>query len=190
LLELYKGRKVSSWLIRLKKTGSFGDEILATLSVPFVTLKDGEIKVGNIEKVTFQVLYAASSISMRLSNLTCPAFRHRKRIAKIDIMDQPGSLKMIIISPSEEYKPGSKITEFSFGNITFNGGNSLKGKYYLELSMFGSADQFKKSSWVNFDQYVEIASEAEVDLKGCDSENDAISPKQDEGSVQKFKFGR
>ena len=190
LLELHKTRKASAWLIRVKRGGAYGDEVLATLAVPFIHLKKNQVKVGNISRVTFQILYAASSISMRLSNLNCPAFNHRKKIEAMSINHEPSSLKLIVISPIEEYKLNNKVTEFSYGNITFNGGNQLKGKYSFELALYGTGDSQKKSSWLAFEQIVEVVKEQEVDLKGCEGDVVPMYDDKSKKGVEKFKFGR
>lgn len=134
------------------------------------------------------VYYAASSISTRLDNLPCPALDHRLVIEDSDLIDNKNQNNLWVTSAVDKKQLTAKVQMISYSPITLNGGMSLKGEYYIDLALYNTATKYRVTSWVTVSNYVSVAKEENVVIKGC--ENYIVPDKGAEDGVKKFKFGR
>ncbi len=190
---LWESRKVDSWFIKVSRIGHMGRQQLTQMAVPYGSIKRGEFSKGRITKISYSVYYAAASISIRLSNLQCPALNHRKLINNVEVRNNHVSLKSIHVGASEEFPINDQYENLSFGKLVLNGSSTLKGTYNAEIAFFSSVEKRIKSSFIDFPQSIIIGHEEEVDLPGCLYEDvPQLDPndKSKENNIDQFKFGR
>lgn len=193
LQTLGREKEVDSWLIRVKKRGNVGTNVMGYFYVPLVQKGSGgsSLRVKQFQKGFFYVFYAAAAMSKRFELLACPAFNHRKVIENIDLSPALGKEKTFTVSKVSLGVLSAKIEKFGYHKMIFNGGMDLTGEYFIELAFYNSEKKERKSDWVEVSERVTVESEREKEVKGCVGSEVPPRPKSDDvDPVQKYKFGR
>jgi len=190
---LYEKKNIDSWLIRLKRKQGLHSEILGYYSMTMISpdpRHSSRLRFRSPKKASIGINYAASSISMRLSELPCPALNHRLLIDDYEVKNKGTNKQSWVVSGVDDYYVSPKVTMISYSPITVNGGMKLKGDYSVELAFYNQKLKRRLSSFVTLMNIASVEKEAEVTVKGCEN---YIVPNREEGEgnpVQRFKFSR
>ncbi len=190
---LYEKKKIDAWLIKLERKEGLRTEILGYYSMMLVSpdpRNPNNLRFSSPKKGSIGVNYAASSISMRLSELPCPALNHRLLIDEHDLKSMGPSKQEWVVSGADDYYVPAKVTMISYSPVTVNGGMELKGDYTVEIAFYNQKLKRRLSSFVALVNAASVEKEIEVAVKGC--ENYVVPERQREGEdpVKKFKFSR
>lgn len=186
---LHKKKKVDSWLLKVSRKSSLRRETVGYFSVEFMSKKRGTPRVRLVRKTGVGVFYSAASISMRLSKSLCPAFKHNK---KIDDIELQGSFteQMISLTAGDIERINAKVPEVTYSPLSFNGGSSLKGTYYVDIALYNKNEKTRYSSYLRTGKQIVIDKEESVFLKGCQGKEPVGSSNESEDPVKKFRFKR
>lgn len=189
---LYSKKGIDSWLIKLSRKQGLRTETLGFYSMMLVSPdpRDSQnLRFSSPKKGSIGINYAASSISMRLNELPCPALNHRYIISSLSLKAQSIKPKQNwVVSGADDIKVNRKVELISYSPVTVNGGMELKGDYSIELAFYNQKSKRRLSSFVELEKVVSLDKEEVVAVEGCEN---YIVPERGKGdSIKKFKFGR
>ncbi len=189
---LYDKKKIDAWLIKLERKQGLHTEILGYYSMMLVSpdpRNSSHLRFSSPKKGSIGVNYAASSISMRLNELPCPALNHRLLIDDYEIKKSGLSKQEWVVSGADDYYVPAKVTMISYSPVTVNGGMELKGDYSVEIAFYNQKLKRRLSSFVPLVNAARVEKEIEVAVKGCEN---YVVPDREKGDdpVKKFKFSR
>ncbi len=181
---------VDSWIIKVKRRGMMRNETIGYLYVPIILPgQKNAMRINQLKKGSFRILYSASSVSTRFSNLPCPAFKHDLLIEKVGLGDEQPFTSKISVSPVEEERLLVRVEEFNYSNTSLNGGKELRGDYYIEIGFYNKERKFKLSNFIELNGSAKVVREKSVPISGC--ENFKIPPRVEEsGGMDKFKWNK
>lgn len=190
---LYEKKKIDAWLIKLERKDGLHSETLGYYSMMLVSpdqRNSNRLRFSSPKKGSIGVNYAASSISMRLSELPCPALNHRLLIEDYELKTMGVSKQEWVVSGADDYYVPAKVTMISYSPVTVNGGMRLKGDYTVEIAFYNQKLKRRLSSFVPLVNAARVEKEVEVAVKGC--ENYLVPERERNGDnpVRKFKFSR
>jgi hypothetical protein len=164
---LIENKNVDSWIIRLvvrrgSKTQDLGS--LYTLFRPRKASRTSQ-KGGPASTVTFKVFYAAAYASERFRAFDCPAFSHNK---KIDSMEIVGTNQEFSLNVTHSFPYLEKSNPVELTPSAFNGGNSLEGKYYLEIAPYDSQRKMIHADFKRIPMSISVNSEESIRVQSCD----------------------
>lgn len=178
LEEIANNRAVDSWYIQMRR----GGEVLQRTAAPF------QASGKQIRAITYNIQYAASALSMRFAQSSCPAFQHKKTIEKVSLTTLPKGNHQITLSPLNESKMNASFEFFEMRPNSINGGHQLQGEYRFEIALFDSKTKTLRSNFMTYPEAAVVGFEKDTPIKGCEGFS---MPDQNSGSdVQEFKFGR
>lgn len=178
---LLEERGVDSWYLQLHRRGASRTEVLHRTVVPLSQ------SVGQVKTALFPIHYSASAISMRMAESPCPNFSHRYLIEGVSTKSQPVGLQTLTISPVNEAYVGGGYVKAEIRPSSINGGARLIGDYRLEIALFDSKSNRRKSNFMIMNDVVNVARETIIDIRGCEGFQMPDAPKQD---MKEFRFGR
>jgi hypothetical protein len=180
---------VDSWIVKVKRRGMMRNETMGYLYIPIILPgQKNSMRINQLSTGSFKVFYAASAVSSRFSRLPCPAFKHDYIVEKVEVARTSPLMRKLVVSPVEEQRILAKVEEFNYAHTIVNGGEELRGEYYLEIAFYNKERKVKLSNWIELDGLAKVLRERSVPLKGC--ENFKIPPRgKDENLYQKFNFG-
>lgn len=163
---LQEKHDIDAWIIRLIVQRGSETLDLGSLYAPFQSRKlfRGNHKTGAPSNVSFKVYYSAAYASERFRSFSCPAFGHN---LKIDSMSIKGDNEPFTISvtKSSPYPEKTQLVELS--PSAFNGGNTLKGEYFVEIAPYNSKKKVILSNFKRIPQSIVISKEERIEIKSC-----------------------
>jgi hypothetical protein len=183
-LMLHKNFGVDSWLIRVRRKGDYGrGGVEGYYYVPLVRIDAVRgLKVQSISSSSFKVYYASASMSQRFENFFCPAFNHRFYINEVELKDDSSSRKQSFnVFKADIYQVQGKVEPYNMTSFKLNGGNSLVGRYLVELALYDTVEKRRKSNYLPFQELIEVIDERRKEVKGCGSFK--IPPKTEQYNV-------
>jgi hypothetical protein len=179
---------VDSWIIKVKRKGMMRNETMGYLYIPIILPGQKNVmRINQLSTGSFKVYYAASAVSSRFSNLPCPAFKHDLIIEKVALESSSSLVTDLVVSPVEEQRILAKVEEFSYAHSIINGGEELRGEYYLEIAFYNKERKVKLSNFIQLDGVGKVLRERSVPITGC--ENFKVPPRgRDENKYQKFQW--
>ena len=188
LMELYKKKRVDSWIIKVERnTVRKGKEVIGYFMVPLRVQTNKGLRISSSRLIRFRVYYAAASVSPRFQLFSCPAFEHNLQMVKFDIRKARSVQESIAIRRMNKMK--GKIESAGFASLEFNGGMSLKGEYTTSVALFNSDSRVFMSEYVPVRDTISVTGERPVVIRGCG--NFIISDRDEqkkEHSLKKIKF--
>jgi len=164
---LIEHKGITAWIVRLiaQKQGS-GEQDLGSLYAPFRSRKSirGMEGKGAPSSITMKIFYAASYASERFRAFKCPAFNHDKKIGSIKAIGENEPFE-ISVGQAVHYQERSQLIDLN--PSSFNGGNSLAGRYYIEIAPYDHEKKMIHSSFKRIPKYIEISQEESVAMKSC-----------------------
>lgn len=157
---------VDAWILRIIAQRGSETQDLGSLYTPFQTKKiiRGSHKTGAPSNVSFKVYYAAAYASERFRTFSCPAFGHNLKIDSMSINGDDSEFSLSI-TQSMPYPERSQLVELS--PSAFNGGNSLKGEYFIEIAPYNSEKKVILASFKRLPQSIVISSEEKKNISSC-----------------------
>ena len=156
---------VDSWIMRLIVQRGSEQQDLGSLYIPFRSYKINRGSKANApNNASIKVYYAAAYASERFRNLSCPPFGHDLRIKTMEIKGEASEFTLSV-TQSTPYSEKSQLAQLS--PSTFNGGNSLKGEYFIEIAPYNAKKKVILSSFKRIPQSIVILSEERIDVKNC-----------------------
>lgn len=162
---LTQQKNVDAWILRLIVNRDSKTQDLGSLYSLFRPRKlSRAFGSGAASSVTMKVYYAAAFASERFRTFKCPAFGHTKKINKMSIIgeNEPFSLLMGQAFP---YNEKSQLVELT--PSSFNGGNSLKGEYFVEIAPYDSKRKLIHSSFKRIPMSIIVEREESVPVRSC-----------------------
>lgn len=164
---LHKNRSIDSWIIRLIVERPNETQDLGSLYVPFKKISktraanDGSAPTS----ATLKIYYAAAYASERFRAFRCPAFGHNLKIKnmKVEGENTPFDILMDKMIPY-----GEKSQKVELSASSFNGGNSLIGKYFLEIAPYNSEQKMIRANFKRLPSYIAVTKEVHIPLKSCE----------------------
>lgn len=187
LVRIIKKYGVDSWLVQVKKKGLLKTDTLGSFYVPFYVNKPdvGNLIINQRKDVTFKVLYTAAKFQVRFSHFVCPAFGHDLVISELDITKAKQKRKQLVMRPGKSRRYTKRIEPFNY-KLIFDGGMSMIGEYYVEISFFNKKKKRILSNSINVGQKVVISEEEREVLTGCrNSDGVGKMPKRKRGTTYK-----
>lgn len=167
LAYLTEHKGVDAWIVRLIVYRGSEQQDLGSLYAEFRprVVGRGAQSAGAATSVSMKVYYAAAYASERFRTFRCPAFGHTKKISDMSIRgsDEEFSLAIAGAVPYNE-----KSQRVELAPTAFNGGNSLKGEYYVEIAAYDSKNKTLHSTFKRIPMTVSIDSEEEIRIPSCD----------------------
>lgn len=158
-------RGIDAWIIRVISLKGSEQQDLGSLYTNFRPSRKSRVESGSAAKtVSVKIYYAAAYASERLRNSRCPSFNHDKKIASMEIVGEDSTFS-IPIGSGIPYGERSQLIELS--PSSFNAGNSLEGKYYLEIAAYNSRKKEIVSTFKRLPKYILISSEEKVLIESC-----------------------
>ena len=188
---LFKEKGINAWLIKLERKQGLRSETLGYYSMLLVSpdpRSPENLRFNSPRKGSLGVNYAASSISMRLNELPCPALNHRLLIDDYGLKENSVPRQQWVVSGADDYYVPSKVTMISYSPIEVNGGMQLKGEYFVEIAFYNHKLKRRLSPFVALEKVAAIDKEVEVAVKGC--ENYIVPERGKDDVIDKFKFKR
>ena len=181
---------VDSWIVRVKRKGMMRNETIGYLYVPIILPgQKNAMRINQLKKGSFRILYSASSVSSRFSNLPCPAFNHDYLIEKTEVGEAKPFSSKISLSPVEEERLLVRVEEFNYSNTSLNGGKELRGDYYVDIAFYNKERKTKLSNFIELDGIAKVIREKSLSLSGC--ENYKIPPRMEGGDgLNQFKWNK
>ncbi|ATH08933.1 hypothetical protein BIY24_13545 [Halobacteriovorax marinus] len=181
---------VDSWIVRVKRKGMMRNETIGYLYVPIILPgQKNAMRINQLKKGSFRILYSASSVSARFSNSPCPAFKHDLLIEKTEVGSEKPFSSKISVSPVEEERLLVAVEDFNYSNTSLNGGKELRGDYYVDIAFYNKERKTKISNFIELDGSAKVVRERSIPLSGC--ENYKIPPRMDDGSgINQFKWNK
>lgn len=163
-LNSHKG--VDSWILRLIVSRDGQTQDLGSLYALWKPKKVSRgVEAGAPSSVTMKVYYAAAYASQRFRAFRCPAFGHDKKISSMGISGSDDEF-VISLGQAVPYQEKSQLVELT--PSSFNGGNSLVGKYYVEIAAYDSNKRLILAPFKRIPMFIDVASEESVRVKSCD----------------------
>jgi hypothetical protein len=164
---LIEHKGINAWIVRLiaQKRGQ-GEQDLGSLYAPFRsrrTIRGMEGK-GAPGSITMKIFYAASYPSERFRAFKCPAFNHDKKISSIKA-EGPNDSFEISVGQAVPYQERSQLIDLN--PSAFNGGNSLAGRYYIEIAPYDHEKKMIHAAFKRIPKYIEISQEESMAMKSC-----------------------
>lgn len=178
---LIEERGVDSWYLQLHRRSASRMEVLHRTVVPL------SLSVGQVKTTLFPIQYAASAISMRMAESPCPNFSHRFLIEGLTKESRPAGLQNLTTSAVNEAYIGGNYVMAEIRPSSINGGNQLQGEYRVEIALFDSRTNRRKSNFMTMSDLVRIPRESIVEIRGCENFKMPDAPTQD---MRQFRFGR
>ena len=162
---LTKLKGVNSWILRLIVQRGSKEQDLGSLYARFSSTKSARGKSGGAPtSVSVKVFYAAAYPSERFRFFDCPAFDHNKRISDMSIEGVKEGFDINFAQPVP-YPEKSHLVELT--PSSFNAGNSLVGKYFIEIAPYNYDTKMIYDSFKRIPMYVEVVSEEGQIIKSC-----------------------
>jgi len=184
---------VDSWLLKIYRKSFGGKNSIGYMSIPLVNpghKKGSSFRLTQIKMGYFQIFYSASAVSTRLSRLPCPAFNHRYVVGEPDIVSSHKPSSTLIIGGGDNSFVSAKVTKFSYTPYIINAGESIRGVYTVEASLYNSVTERRLSNSYIIPQEIVVNSEREKKITGCQNYKLRYR-KEDEGDrIKKFNFGK
>ena len=165
LAYLTSQHKVDAWIIRLIASSDHQKQDLGSVYTLFNPHQIGRGKNRTPESIGFKVYYAAAYASERFRAMKCPSFNHTKRIRTMKI---EGENKEFSINVGHAIPYGEKSQLVEFRPNSFNGGNRLKGNYYIEIAPYNSKEKVINGGFARLPMYVSVKQEEEISIPSCD----------------------
>ncbi|WP_372651149.1 hypothetical protein [Halobacteriovorax sp.] len=181
---------IDSWIVKVKRKGMMRNETIGYLYVPIILPgQKNAMRINQLKKGSFRILYSASSVSTRFSNLPCPAFKHDLLIEKTGLGNEKPFSSKLSVSPVEEERLLVRVEEFNYSNTSLNGGKDLRGDYYVEIGFYNTERKVKLSNFIELEGSAKVVRERSVPISGC--ENFKIPPRGEEtGGMEEFKWNK
>jgi hypothetical protein len=181
---------VDGWVVKVRRKGLMKNETVGYLHVPIILPgQKNAMRINQVNKASFKVLYSAAVVSTRFSNLPCPAFKHNLLIKKMEVNKTETSSSRLRVSSLEEERLIVRVEDFNYSNTSLNGGNELRGEYTIEIAFYNKVRKTKLSNFITLNGTAIIVSEDSVSLSGC--ENFKIPPRMEEkDDSKKFKWNK
>ena len=181
---------VDSWIVKVKRKGMMRNETIGYLYVPIILPgQKNAMRINQLKKGSFRILYSAASVSSRFANLPCPAFNHDYLIEKTEVGDAKPFSSKLSLSPVEEERLLVRVEEFNYSNTSLNGGKELRGSYYVDIAFYNKERKTKLSNFIELDSVAKVVREKSVPLSGC--ENYKIPPRMEGGDgLNQFKWNK
>ena len=181
---------VDSWIVKVKRKGMMRNETIGYLYVPIILPgQKNAMRINQLKKGSFRILYSASSVSSRFANLPCPAFNHDYLIEKTEVADAKPFSSKLSLSPVEEERLLVRVEEFNYSNTSVNGGKELRGDYYVDIAFYNKERKTKLSNFIELDGVAKVIREKSLPLSGC--ENYKIPPRMEGGDgLNQFKWNK
>jgi hypothetical protein len=162
LTELYG---INSWIVRILKVDGPRRKEVGYSYIPFFSsnTRTGRSFV-EISSITFKINYAAA-ISGNMRSFKCPAFDHNRLITNGEIQSYDAGIDSIKTTPVFGIQKPVELNQLV--PPVFNGGNSLQGKYQVELALYDSAKRKVFGSWAPAKGQVNIEYEKQIGIVGC-----------------------
>ena len=172
LKTLSRELNVDSWILKvsMKEGGSsVGSELFLIPLLRKSKLKETKTN-SSLDPVDFtyvDIHYAASAISSDFARLACPKLGHNKVVKSFEVQSRGQSTQTLRVSKFSSKSAPGRVQEFNFQGNTVNGGDSLIGEYKLEMALYDSKKKSLRSNFIEFENFLAIKSESEVQIKGC-----------------------
>ncbi|MBT3237061.1 MAG: hypothetical protein HN353_13980 [Bdellovibrionales bacterium] len=170
VLLLHKRFSIDAWLIRIRRRGDYSSGgVEGYYFVPLVRNDHVRgLKVQSISSSKFKVYYASAYMSRRFENFFCPAFHHRFYLTDVLIKDDRIKQRQRFnIFKSDIYQVQGKVEPFNMTAFKLNGGNSLIGRYQVDLAFYNTIEKRRKSNYLPFQEFLEVKDERRREVKGC-----------------------
>jgi len=181
----------NSWLVKVTREGGTGEKEIGQLYVPLSRVaKRAKREVKRMQNPTgyFNIYYLAAGPSSRFERFLCPAFGHNLVIKNAVLEERFKYIQQIVASPTINDSVGGRINEFSVRPPVINGGNTLDGRYYIEIALYDYQNKIRKSNFVRLLHDVAIKGETPIYIPGC--QNFQIPPRPTEGPPREFHWNR
>jgi hypothetical protein len=163
---LTQQKNVDAWILRLIVNRDSETQDLGSLYSLFRPNKLSRgIESGAAKSVTMKVYYAAAYASERFRSFKCPAFDHNKKIDNMSIIGEDGPFSLII-GQTFPYNEKSQLVELT--PSSFNGGNSLKGEYFIEIAPYDSKRKLIHSSFKRIPMSIRVEREMSIPVRSCE----------------------
>ena len=160
--------KIDSWLIKVSKKGFSSTSHLETIYVPLSSRENSsKFNYDSRKKGVIRIYYAAAAPSRRLGNLSCPAFKHRKKLKAIEIKEKRGKKEITLKSVSSGKFMFREAKQFEIGGNIINGEHHLEGEYIFEIALYNVKEKKQMSEFVEYPHFVKVFREEEREIKGC-----------------------
>ena len=165
LAHLTELKGVNAWILRLMVQRGSEVQDLGSLYARFSSKKSlrGQ-KGGTPTSVSLKIYYAAAYPSERFRSFKCPAFGHNKRISKMSIEGEKETFDLSIGQPYP-YPEKSQLVELT--PSSFNAGNSLVGKYFIEIAPYNFETKMIYDTFKRIPMHIEVFSEVNQSIKSC-----------------------
>jgi hypothetical protein len=189
-----KEKGADSWAIEVVRISPIGgQEVIGYIKVPFFhTIATYYIPfvTHTHNKIFVKIIYAAASPSKRFQEFECPAFGHDRKISEYSYDSLDPIANLTVFPKGRVNAPLKEIVSGGFQAIEFNGGTTLKGKYFARFALLDSRDKTLYSDYQESDNILFIENEDRVIIPGCRN-NAPIPPRpeNDGKDFKKFKFG-
>ena len=118
------------------------------------------------DSVTTYIYYHSAAASSEFRRQSCPAFKHRKKIREIQLIDKNEKEVNLYINRKSQYS-ASNIERPSFSPIIFSGDRSLNGSYYIDFALYNSKTKYLHSKWIKMSNKVVVQGEIEISVPSC-----------------------
>jgi hypothetical protein len=165
LAHLTELKGVNAWILRLVVQRGSEVQDLGSLYARFSSKKSARGQTGGTpSSVSVKIFYAAAYPSERFRFFKCPAFDHNKRISKMSIQGEKETFDISIGQPYP-YPEKSHLVELT--PSSFNAGNSLVGKYFIEIAPYNFETKMIYDTFKRIPMHVEVFSEEKKSIKSC-----------------------
>lgn len=162
---LTKLKGVNSWILRLIVQRESKEQDLGSLYTRFSSTKAARGQSGGApSSVSVKIFYAAAYPSERFRFFDCPAFSHNKRVTNMSIEGNEEGFDINVAQPIS-YPEVSHLVELT--PSSFNAGNSLVGKYFIEIAPYNYNTKTIYDSFKRIPMHVEVVSEEGQSIKSC-----------------------
>lgn len=163
---LTEQRGIDAWIVRLVVVRSYETQDLGSLYALFRPKQLSRTSSPTASSsVTMKVFYAAAYASERFRNARCPAFNHNKKIKSFSVQGENSEFSLNF-SQGMSYTEKSHLVELT--PSAFNGGNSLVGRYYVEIAPYSAVRKRIYASFKRLPMYVDVESEESIRIASCD----------------------
>ena len=163
---LHEQKEMNAWILRLIYIKNNKSQDLGALYVPLGSKKVLRGQGHSFpSSVAFKIYYSAAFPSERFRFSNCPAFNHRKRITKLNIKNDNSTFD-ISFDQTINYPEKAQLVEFA--PTAFNGGDTLTGEYFVEISPYNVEKKTILGAFKRIPQYIDVSAEELINIPSCE----------------------
>ena len=191
LQEMLKAGFLDSLAVKLKRRTYSESKTLDTFILPLGRQIPGTAAsyiISQLREINLIINYSAAS-SNRLTNLMCPAMKHRFLLTDYEVNDPMSKINHYVFGKKDAKSDFmSNIRAFNGAKHTINGGRSLIGSYYLEIAFYDSLKRKRVGNFLPSSELLKITGEERIQIPSCDDPKNR--DKTQNSGVRSFKFGQ